>query len=232
MGNALSSKRCKAVSKSRGLNRDIILMDGFIRNIDIYYLSQQWIIPQCINNLCLTFFHQIEIFTKYSHYCLYDDISNILQKTNKKRESVYGDISINGYNCGIFKWKIKILNITKAPLYIGIDSNKYMDIYSDFSDPDLNKSTFYAIGQYRNKYSLNIRGSEYGERIWKKNDIITIIIDTRKNQSIFKSFINNKDQKIAFKDLDFSDYKSYRLAISMGDKSCIQIMEFECIPSK
>ena len=232
MGNALLHKRNKTVNKMKVLDRDIILIDGFIRDIDNFDLSQEWIIPKCINDLCLIFYFQLESFQKFSNDCLYDKVGNIIRKENKKRETVYGDIVINGYNTGIYKWKIRILNITKAPLYIGIDSNIEQDINIDFSDPDLNRSIFYAIGQYRNKYSSDIRGQEYGDRIWKKNDIITIIIDTTKIDPVFKAFVNDRDQGIAFDGLKLNKKKEYRLALSIGDKSAIQIHDFECVPSK
>ena len=124
----------------------------------------------------------------------------------------YGISAINSISNMIYKWKLKIIEMNSNGVDIGIASKQIPndDITSD-GNIYYKFSTNTAFGLKKANEQRFDFWHEYGDK-WQQNDTITLCLDLKQQQ--IKMMINDKDQHIAFINIEKDEY---RVAVTIGN---------------
>ena len=173
------------------------------------------VIPPLVSYVCLAFYGATERFDKYGDKIYYDKALNMVKKMDdnwfakNSPNSVFGSVSVRGKDKFIYQWTLKIINKSDWDIYIGIyQSNKIK--HSINADYSRNIKYSYCFGNAR--LFGHDRNRKYGTKI-NKGDVVGMALNVPRRTLSYS--LNYKNQGIAFKNIDFSKNKKYKLAISL-----------------
>ena len=151
-------------------------------------------IPLLINYICLNYYLLNEKFTKHGEQIELNPFYNTIKLKNCTNNTAYGDLIINDTDESVneYQWHFKADLL--GWIGVGIDSSNKQYINDDFTNPDVNKSLFYAciLNPIRKEAYLY---NTYGLGNSKLN------IEFFEH---FKMILNQKNKKLKF---EFNDEK-------------------------
>ena len=178
--------------------RNRMVINHYIRDTENeFFKTSDIIIPDCVNEICFAYFHEIEGFETYNgDHFKYNECNHQLEKfTNTDGfQTAFGRVIISGCNNGKYIWKIKLVDNVpgyhRNKIKVGIKTSAYYYSFSEFTRP---------------------------------GDIIVMTLDTnmRKLSALATGMINpNLIKNIKL------ERKKYTLAIQARSKMTIEIIEF------
>ena len=181
--------------------RNRMVINHYIQDTENeFFKTSDIIIPDCVNEICFAYFHEIEGFETYNgDHFKYNECNHQLEKfTNTDGfQTAFGRVIISGCNNGKYIWKIKL-----------VKANDNVSRY------------------YRNDIKVGIKTSAYYYSFsifTRPGDIIVMTLDTniRELSALATGMINrNLTNNIKLEN------KKYTLAIQATSKMTIEIMEF------
>ena len=204
------------------------LVTGYTKEAQRLLVSMQ--IPMAISYVCLTYFHEYDYFIKCGKRAKINKDKDCVTIKTLSGGTTYGNIIIDDSIKMIYSWKFKISGkIARDAFYyiaIGIDSSNrsYYDGFFPLYGNAWRQFEFYAFLYDGKKVSSKENKKRYGTN-FKQGDTVTMEINVQKQE--MKYFVNDKDQGIAFKNIDFKQTK-YNMAVFAGDKGVeIKLIEFK-----
>ena len=209
--------------------KDIVI--GYIKQCQLLLPQNNtyYNIPSLVRHLCMAYYLIKEYFTKHSKDIELNENGSIATNTASDFRSAYGNIVIDGELLMIYKWWFKILRA--SVICIGIDSSNKKHIDVDYSNPEINYCNFgaYYCGGKKYGHDLAYNGVDYGDA-WGEDEVIKMELNTKKRTLQFH--VNDKNQGIAFKDIDFKN-KTYHMAIAMyGEQDSLELIDFQQISNR
>ena len=212
--------------------KDIVY--GFIRGAQQLLPNEEnsyYNIPSLVIFTCLAYYYNTEYFSKYGEAIELNDEKDTISNETWSGYTAYGQIDIFDGECAKFEWEFYVINLDDY-IAIGIDSSNKGYTEQEFHDCD-NKNAYYAyesdspyglIYSYQKSHSPPKIQEMYGNYLLEKGD--TIKMELNVVDKTLKFYINDKDQGIAFKHIDFTDNKRYNMAV-MLTKSKVKLINFQ-----
>ena len=196
---------------------------GFILKIKQKFASTN--IPKDIIEICISFYFIPECFEIYDNE-LINITNNGFTMTNISDEvsTCYVSIEMLSTTNLIHKYKVKINKMRCNNLVIGMDDTNAEYTYGVFYyDEDSNNYGYTASGKKCSRNEVESYGIGCNE-----NDTILTIIDFNKKTISFQ--INDKDQGIAYKNIQTNEKINYRFAVCTADvDDSVTLLNYECI---
>ena len=216
-------------------------VSGYVRNVEQLFPKDNpyYNIPSLITYIIIHYYYQREIFAKYGKFIKVNEDDSIATMGHPwKNDGIYGDIIIDfNVNC-MYQWKIKMLEIpfNCDRVAIGIMNR-------DISDDLVTRPGCYMNRIRRTQYCgywntgsfegpLGLSYDRQKVKIYKQNDIMTMVIDTKdKTMKYIKNYKHSDAVTVTLgiekgaKGLDFT--KQYCLAITITGRISLQLLEFQ-----
>ena len=209
--------------------RTHLIIFGYLRQLQQLLLNENSVhnvyidTPLLINYKCLLFYiGGMDYFFRCGRHCELLNNNKLIKHLKLEwGNATFGKHEILSTSQGIHKWTLQNKSNNRN-FNVGISSiNKRTNrIFDTFDAP------FYAysVGLGRKKSTDITHWINYGEGIPKPNDSITVELDLYKKQISF--YVNGENQGIAFRNIKTGNNLKYCLAVTILEKSEIELIEY------
>ena len=224
--STLNFDKLKHIEQSQ---KDIVY--GYIHEVQLLLPNDDsfYNIPSLVIFTCLAYYYPDEYFTKYNENIEINDKKDTICSSDDDvtGTTAYGNIDIIGTKYFQYEWEFEIIKMNDY-VAIGIDSSGKSYTEDQFHDGE-NTNLFYAYesdSPFGLKYTID--GSyTYGNVALVVGDKIKMILNIK--DKTLQYHINDKNQGIAFDDIDFSGNKIYNMAV-MVYTSSVKLLNFQQYP--